>query len=464
MTEQQASYQISDLVIVSVDTRGFELAARLAKRGWKVVVLELSGGDLSSDMTWADRLGPFLSWENETVEAVDPSGERIRSEFGAIWLPTGMVFLGGRRAETGERHLRLGLGARVFNEAQALSGGGGLDQHWPLALRRSVISNRLLRREKYLDSRAWADLPFEKPVKAMTRADSIAAMRREFAVRAGVRIVDVQRILAVPSRDQHIDRIDVETLAGTSTGPLTERTRSVVWMLSRDESADDSFVAAAAHARGVYELDDVAPELPIESSLAWWRMRFAVKGMGSGYSAYLQRLPEMPPFMVLVGSVERPWSHDNLIVLERAERTGTLTEESQVFDAWIRIPYWARTDHVYRDEQRLLVQERLKARYVGCDFNWVTPSPIALTAPAIRMPFVVYSDTSRFGVRSDQQKKAMRAPIRNLVFAGPETHRATGVWGLRMSEDLWIERLEKMRREWDPAAKQQAPRREEAQP
>lgn len=459
MKEQHASYQISDLVIVSVDTRGFELAARLAKRGWKVVILELSCDDLNSDMTWADRLGPFLGWEDESVEVVDSFGERFRSEYGSIWLPTGMVFLGGRRAEAGERHLRLGLGARVFNETQHTA-GVRLEQSWPLALRRSIISNRLLRREKYLDRGVWADLPFEKPVKAITRADSIAAMRREFAIRAGVRIVDIERILAVPSRDQHIDRIDVET----KNGPLTERTRSVVWMLSRDESADESFVATA-HTRGVYDLDDVAPELPIENSLAWWRVRFAIRGMGAEYAGYLQRLPEMPPFIVLIDSVERPWSHDNLIVLERVERTGTLKDESQVYDAWIRIPYWSRTDHVYRDEQRLLVQERLKAHFVGCEFNWVTPSPIALNTPAVRMPFVVYSDVSRFGIRSRQpSRKAMRAPIRNLIFAGPETHRASGVWGLRMSEELWIERLESMRRDWDPAAKQQTNHRQEAQP
>ncbi len=446
MTEQQASFQISDLIIVSVDTRGFELAARLAKRGWKVVVLELTGGELSSDMSWADRLGPFLSWENENEEAVRATGERERSEFGALWLPSGMVFLGGRRAEAGKRHLRLRCGAEVFNEAQASKKRDGLDKRWPQAFRRSLLSNRLLRREMYLDARVWADIPFEQPVKAVTRAESVAAARREMARRAGVRIVDANRIIAIPFRDQHVDRIDVETAAG----PLTERTRSVVWMLSRDESADDSFMLATGE-NAKFTLDAVAPELPLEKSLAWWRVRFAIKGLATAQNTYLRRLPELPPFVAFVGSVERPWSHDNVIVLERSERTGAQADESQVYDAWIRIPYWSRTDHVYRDEQRLMIQERLQAHLVGCEFYWVTPSPIALTTPAIRMPFTVYSETSKFGARAGS-KRAMRAPLRNLLFAGPETLIATGFWGLRAAETQWVERLEKMRRDWDPVA------------
>ncbi len=347
--DPQSSLQVADAVVVSVDTRGFSLARQLALQGWKTVVIELSGSAFASETEWADRLGPFLSWETEGHEPVDEAGNPLRTHYASVWLPSGPISFGGRMAQAGAAHLKLRYGiSRLDKKSESLEKG------WPFALAKSAIASRLARRESYLSPRGGKELmalPLNTPLKEKASADAIARARRESAIAAGVRILDVEQITAVRLSDGRVDRIEFET----SRGVLVERTRSLVWMLSEEESKRAEFVGKNV------DLDLLFAGGRAEPLMAWWRSRLAVRGLKRATSRTLTRVPETPPHVLVVGAIERPWTHDNLIALETVEVNSLM----RVFDVWIRIPYWSRADHVYRDEQRRLVQQQLADRLVG---------------------------------------------------------------------------------------------------
>lgn len=413
-----ASLQVADVIIVSVDTRGLNLARRLAQSGWKTVVIELSGSSFNSEIEWADRLGPFQSWEAEGGD-----------EYAAFWLPSGPVTFGGKRAEAGREHLAIRYDV--------------LEQDWPEALARSLVDSRLTRREAYSGSASnHLRLPLEKAIGgapvgsagAKFSAEAQARIRRESATSAGVRILSAEQIAAVRLSDGRVDRIEFYTAEGL----FIERTRSLVWMLSEEESRRVEFVGPDV------PVDEFVIAGKSEPLMAWWRNRLAVRGLKNASSQALQRAPKTPPHVVVIGSIDRPWTHENLVLLDVVEENPTM----RVFDVWTRIPYWARIDHVYRDEQRMLIQNLLADRFIGCELIWVTPSPLALTAPAIRMPHVVYSEVST----------AARGRLENICFAGPETWPGVGLQGLRAMEETWLAELEAMRIQWDPVARLKASR------
>jgi hypothetical protein len=177
--------------------------------------------------------------------------------------------------------------------------------------------------------------------------------------------------------------------------------------------------------------------------MAWWRNRFAVKGLSNSRFKTLHRLPYTPPVVIAVGSIERPWTHDNLLVLDQVEKTTEKNSEMSVFDVWMRIPYWARADHVYRDEQRVFANQLLSDRFPGTQTLWVTPSPLGLTEPAVRLPHILYSHDT--GIPA--------AKLQNICFAGPESWQGVGLLGLEERQELWLSTLETMRIQWDPAAR-----------
>lgn len=427
--DQHASLQVADVVLVSTDTRAFGFAKKMAERGWKTVVIELSGGQLNKDLEWPDRLGPFLAWNS-----LNPAQENTPDEFAAVWLPSGPIQFAGLHMEHSQRHLSLRYQA-----------GEGLSNNWPEALRKSLFSSRLKRREVFLDSRSNTDpgLPWTQSVSNTVQAEQVAFGRREEALKAGVRILDADQITGARLSSGHIDRIDFRSRAG---GILQERTRSVVWMLSLDESQRADFAAAEVPLESMFRTPQITEPL-----MGWWRNRFAIKGLTNSRSKTLARLPYTPPVIIAVGSIERPWTHDNLLVLDQVEKTTEKNSEMSVFDVWMRIPYWARADHVYRDEQRVFANQLLSDRFPGTETLWVTPSPLGLTAPAVRLPHILYShDTGSPG-----------AKLQNICFAGPESWQGVGLLGLEEKEDVWLSLLEQMRIQWDPAARVKASRLEQ---
>jgi hypothetical protein len=427
--DQHASLQVADVVLVSTDTRAFGFAKKMAERGWKTVVIELSGGQLNKDLEWPDRLGPFLAWNS-----LNPAEESTSDDFAAVWLPSGPIQFAGPHLEHSQNHLSLRYQV-----------GDGASNSWPEALRKSLFSSRLKRREVFLDSRSNTDpgLPWTRPVSKTVQAEQVAFGRREEALKAGVRILDADQITGIRLSSGHIDRIDFRSRAGEI---LQERTRSVVWMLSLDESQRADFAAAEVPLESMFRTPQITEPL-----MGWWRNRFAVKGLTNSRSAALARLPYTPPVIIAVGSIERPWTHDNLLVLDQVENKIEKKSEMSVFDVWMRVPYWARADHVYRDEQRVFANQLLSDRFPGTETLWVTPSPLGLTAPAVRMPHILYShDTGSPG-----------AKLQNICFAGPESWQGVGLLGLEAKEAGWLSSLEQMRIQWDPAARVKASRLEQ---
>ncbi len=415
---ESASMQVADVILVSTDTRGFELAASLAKKGWKTVVLELDGGPLNKYLELEDRFGPFASYSDSAKAFED--GEAT----GSLWLKSGPVALAGPRTEVGSAHL---------------SNRYGLDRVWVKALSRSLLASRLKRREAFLDSAGPAEpeIGWQRGVRPLLNVSELAAFRRKNALASGVRILDVDQILDIRIRDGRMDRIELRTVDGKV---LQERTRSAVWLLSLEESQRTEFVNAKVSVSTLLSQPSI-----LEPLMGWWRSRLVVSGLKSKAAPTgLRKPPEMPSHLVFVGSLERPWTHDNVMALDLVEKT----EEILVYDVWMRLPYWSRADHVYRDEQRMLAKQQLAERLPGCEIEWVTPSPIGLSEASIRMPQILYSHDS----------KPPKSVVRNMCFAGPEVWRGVGLVGLELCENDWIKELEGLRMDWDPAARVHASR------
>ncbi len=420
-----SSLQVADAIIVSVDTRGFHLATQLARQGWKTVVIELTGLAANADLEWSDRMGPFLPWVG-----APQSGET--AHHAAMWMASGPITFGGFKADASRAHLALRYG--VDGDAKK---SATLENSWPEVMMRSLIASRLVRREAYLDDLAAKKemrVPFEAPIQDRVQAAVCARLRRADAVAAGVRVLEADQLSAVRLSDSRADRIEYRN----QDGLFQERMRSMVWMLSEEESRRAEYVGSGVPLEELFHAGRAEP------LMAWWRSRLAVRGQKSASSATLANVPETPAHITVVGSIERPWTHDNVALLDLVEES----PQMRVFDVWIRIPYWARADHVYRDEQRLLVQELLSDRFVGCELVWVTPSPLALAAPSVRMPHVVYGEST----------VPARGRVDNLCFAGPETWPGVALLGLQKMEDEWIRELERMRIQWDPVARLQASR------
>ncbi len=424
--DQQASLQVADVVLVSTDTRAFGFAKKLAERGWKTVVIELTGGPLNTDLEWSDRLGPFLAWNS-----MNPAREATNNDYATVWLESGPIQFAGPYAEVGQRHLKL-----RYAEGEAHHGNS-----WTEALRKSLFSSRLKRREVFLDSRLNHDpgLPWTQPIAKFVQAEQIAFGRREEALKAGVRILDAKQMTSVRLSSGHIDRIDFRSHSGEI---LQERTRSVVWMLSMEESRSSDFAAPEVPLESMFRPPQISEPL-----MAWWRNRFAVKGLKRSKFKALSRLPDVPPMLIAIGSIERPWTHDNLLVLDQVDKTN----EISVFDVWMRIPFWARADHVYRDEQRVFANQFLSDRFPGTETVWVSPSPLGLTSPAVRLPHILYSHDTGTTI----------SKLQNICFAGPESWQGIGLLGLEGREEGWHASLEQMRIQWDPAARVKASRLEQ---
>lgn len=413
-----ASMQVADVILVSTDTRGYELATKLANKGWKTVVLELDGGPFNRYLELEDRFGPFVAY-SDCAHHVE-----LAQDSGSIWLRSAPVALTGSRAAIGNAHL-----SRRY----------GLDRVWIKALGRSLLSSRLMRRESFLDSSGPSQpgLPWDREVSSVLNVSKIAEHRRKRAEAAGVRILDVDQILDVRIQDGRMDRLEVRTSSGEV---LKERTQSVLWLLSLEESLRPEFVNQRVSVSNFLD----QPKL-LEPLMGWWRSRLVVSGLRSADEPRsLQIPPAIPAHAVFLGSLERPWTHDNVLVLDLIE----VSEKSRVLDVWMRIPYWSRADHVYRDEQRLLARQQLADRLPGCEIEWVTPSPISLSESSIRMPHVLYSHDST----------SPKSLLANMCFAGPEVWRGIGLVGLELCEENWLAELETLRMDWDPAARAHASR------
>lgn len=415
---ESASMQVADVILVSTDTRGFELAQTLAKKGWKTVVLELEGGQLNKYLEIEDRFGPFVSYSasSQKLEAGQATG--------ALWLKSGPVALTGPRTEIGSAHL---------------SSRYGLDRVWIKALSRSLLASRLKRREAFLDAAGLSEpeIAWSQGVRSLLNMSELAEHRRKMALAAGVRILDVDQILDVRVRDERLDRIELRTTKGEV---LQERTRSAVWLLSLEESQRPEFVNANVAVSTLVSQPKI-----LEPLMSWWRSRLVVRGLETKSSPPgLQRPPEMPSHLVFVGSLVRPWTHENVMTLDLVEKS----DKALVYDVWMRLPYWSRADHVYRDESRMLAKQQLAERLPACEIDWVTPSPLGLSEVSIRMPHVLYSHDSR-------PPKSM---VRNMCFAGPEVWRGVGLIGLELCQSDWIKELEELRMDWDPAARVHASR------
>ncbi len=325
---------IEDIVIVSAFGRGNWMAAAVAAQGLKVTLVDVSealGRWAPED--WEGPLGFFMSEklapsqlarmnEEDDYESVDEgftlwlkSGPLdLKGHLSNHWLKTnpalataqsyltefdGFNFEDFKRwAEKIESmgfvgswliHLAHHLGARVFTDnAQAFKQGRPLPLFAPWALRRVTRKGA----QRSLD---WV----ESQGARVYRSAQLMDIRLEGKLFQGLEIKSPS-LSGVVLADQ------------------------LLWMLTSEESFHVSEPLGAL----------LFPKGPIQYEWSWIRFRVAME-----LGEYLHTLP---PKLVMVEELYLPWTHSNLLVVDR-------TVNLQDVDVWMRVPNHLRFQRAYLD-------------------------------------------------------------------------------------------------------------------
>lgn len=448
------SRQVSDLLIVATDARGYFVAEEMAKIGWNVVLAELSGTDETKDLEWADRLGPCVSkWSEEKGDEAEKF--KLQNQF-YYWGDGGPQLLSELGRNTAFED--------ILKEPQRYS---------KLSLALELINSELVRPERTVQRfrdrlgdesvRKIIEQLISSPGK-ITAISSMVQNLRDRCLRAGVRVIDVESISRMPVRDQHIDRVNFITKSEDgSAKEVVERTRAVLWLLAEEELRNPSYVRPelVELSDDQYLLERVKRNRENELALVWWRNRIAIESETVDRAGNGKMMPALPQSMILVGSEDRPLTHSNFIFAERVDGAA----EPLIYDVWIRLPIWSRSDHVYRDEQRTLLKQALQNKIPAIRVSWITPSPIALSTASVRLPISISYVQSelegalkKFDSIANKIKKGSGEKIENLINAGPETWPAIGIWGAWAATPIWKSHLLELRQKWDRQLQSKQPK------
>lgn len=328
-----------DVLVVSAFGRGQWLAAELRAQKMQVLLLDVT----SKLGVWPpeDGEGPFGVFKVENFEDSfleylnhgDPI-ENVENGF-CVWLPSGPLELKGpltryhwERLKMPARWLdSLARGERVVARAS----DSEFLRMWPLALASQLASTHFVPAVEAVASGRQIPLAATFGVRFPTRKGVEQSLRwlRDRGVVASDK-TDVLD-LSFASRKQ----VSGVELKGEISG--LRKIDQLVWTLTGSETRFMS-EKIALH---------LFPKGVVNPSWAWVRYRLTMKN-----DPTLQRLPL---HTVLFEDVESPWSHSNLMILQK-----TASERS--VDAWMRIPAVQRFNRGYVEEHGRRLIEILSRR------------------------------------------------------------------------------------------------------
>lgn len=328
-----------DAVVVSVFGRGHWIASELAREKMKVLLI-----DLSSKMgPWPaeDGEGPFGVFrlerysESFTERWINDDPVATVDNGWTLWLDRGPFEFKGPLT----RHHFQTQGwpekwSELFQKGESLGAekvraGETWDfsKRWLPALAAQAGATRSRLSAKALEGGRPLPIMANFSVRWSTRQ----GLRKnlDWLVSKGVRTTQQSEILDLAFRSRR--ELSGLELSGELSGLL--RFQRLVWTLGADETA---FLS-----RTLFE--KLYPGGRAEADWCWLRFRLQMKES--------PELSVLPLHAVLIRDIDSPWTHQNLIVLQR-------TPAARQFDAWMKLPSGQRYHKSYLEEhgRRLLVE------------------------------------------------------------------------------------------------------------
>lgn len=333
----------TQVAVVSIYGRGHWLASELARSGVPTVLL-----DISQQMgIWApeDWEGPFGLFQTETLQ---PSQmERILEEDSPLMVSQGLTFW----LSTGPLEMK---GPTIKHRLDAMKVG-----EVTLRYLTGNASASELKREEFVNSwlahfsHHWTSPQHALNPEGVTIGKRTPLFSNFFvrqATRAGfeknLRWCEAQKV-QVPKVEKTSDlfmkdRSRVEGLEVTTTNTGVLKAEQFVWCMTSEETCHLSPQISKR----------LFPKGGVSTQWSWIRYRVRMKGLSTSSTMMKDQIPL---HAILVGDEFLPWTHENVVVLQRAG-------SHDIFDAWIRIPTEQRFQKQYLQERGEKIIELIMKR------------------------------------------------------------------------------------------------------
>lgn len=387
----------SPIIIISAFGRGHWLAASLAQEGIKVTLVDIS----SKLGVWPkeDIEGPFGFFRNERIS--ESQVDRLYSEDAfeevaqgfSLWLTEGPMEFKGPLTKFKIENLALAPQVKdvLFSSAQDKNTKAlyknlhNLDfaQNWLLHFSHQWASTTYMPNARGADCGESLPLLSSFFVRQATRVGFEKSL--EWLRGKGVEVLQPHQIVdASFGAGKTVTGLEI---SGEKQGLF--RMEQIVWMLTSEES---------------YFLNErlgkyFFPEGPLESEWCWVRYRVGLKPC-------FER-DRLPLHTVIVNDLNSPWTHENLLVLQR-------TSLADQFDAWLRIPTVQRFNKEYLQTRSLRMSSHLECRMALAECQILSyPQEYYYTYAQLGAP--------RYPVFSEKQKNRRgQVAFSNLYLDGPE--------------------------------------------
>lgn len=426
------SRKVFDLVIVSAFGRGNWLATEFASRGWGVSLLDATPALGSFDER--DVEGPFGLLEASDLHPSQRSRLVDEGEFASVtggftlWLPEGPLEFRSEltpfllRARGVPSDIESYLRQPAFDSKEALAERRAIrklqySHSWLAQFAHSFASAAHFENYVALESDSVASLFTPYGLRQLTAAGTARGLQNcqnnGVTVRTGVQLKNFTFNGKTAVSFDYDDGPE---------GPIIEQARAFVFCLSYDETKtiSDSLL------RGLFPAD--WPEAP------WVWQRLSMRASDASF------LSMIPLTSVVITDVDLAWTRANMIVLRR--RAG-----SADFDAWVKIPNWMRREKPAYEQVQNEVRSALEKRFPGVRLEDVDQDMTPLLWP------IWSGDEFRVVQGAAAPRKGP-----NLFFNSPGIWTSLDWMGRFRHENTIVTKLEKLKNQWDAAARKEEAR------
>ncbi len=402
-----------DFVLVSAFGRGQWLAASLAQQGLKVALVDLSEGlGRWAPEDWEGPFGLFLPEKlspSQLARINEEDDEDPVDDGFVLWLKSGPLdFKGPLSPHWLNREAWIQLTKTYLSDFEAASSEELRD--WREKIEAMSFQNTwLIHLAHHLAANVYVDsaeaqkrgrpLPLFAPwaLRRVTRKGMQKSL--DWCASQGVEVYRSAELVDLLLDGALARGLEINSLSRKGV-VLAEET---LWMLTSEET---------------FHLSDpigsqLFPRGPIQPEWSWLRFRVALD-----LGLYVHTLPLK---LVLIEELNLPWTHTNLMILDR-------TVNLQDVDVWIRVPTHLRFQRAYLEKSLDEILELLKGRIPHCQPRKVEmPQDFHYNRPEL--------GPSRYGLYTPEALASLRpVRLRNLNFHGPEQWLALD-WNSRFQAD-----------------------------
>lgn len=403
-----------DMVIVSAFGRGHWMAWELADQGLRVQLVDVS--ESLGRWTPEDWEGPFGFSKKDHFSASQIARLQEEDDLDPVhdgwtfWVPDGPMDTHGPLAS----HF---LNGPLKNDRIT----DKFEESWPTLIRKSLSSNIYYNNWDALNSSALLDVVAPFYIHRVSRRGFQNSL--EWCRKKGVEVFNSAHLVDVQVENSQVNGVEVQS---HYKGVL--RSPQFIWSLT-------SLETQKLRERISVEL---FPNGPLPSEWSWIRYR-----IGCDIGIYEKVIPL---HSVLIDDLHVPWSHSNLIILQK-------TVKREHFDAWVRLPTHHRFQRAYLEDVGQELIEVIQRKFPG-------PAVQVLEMPQDYLYEYEELGPSLFPVfNRERWLQFTTRRLSNLAFDGPEQWQSLDWAGRYQHQSAIVMRLlEWKKREMEAEAKRRGAR------